>query len=82
LARSSRRSTFAGPLRRQTLFTREQVESRLRIELKHPAILCVYHPVTLARDTVREADALFEALENLPDRILFCYQMPMPAAAI
>ncbi len=60
-------------LRRQTLFTREQVESRLRIELKHPAILVAYHPVTLARDTVREADALFDALENLPDQILFCY---------
>jgi UDP-N-acetylglucosamine 2-epimerase (non-hydrolysing)/GDP/UDP-N,N'-diacetylbacillosamine 2-epimerase (hydrolysing) len=29
--------------------------------------------VTLARDTVREADALFEVLENLPDQILFCY---------
>src|ERR1700677_4729601 len=60
-------------LRRQTLFTRERVESRLRIELKRPAILVAYHPVTLARDTVREADALFEALENLPDQILFCY---------
>ena len=60
-------------LRRQTLFTREQVESRLRVELKRPAILVAYHPVTLARDTVREADALFEALENLPDQILFCY---------
>ena len=60
-------------LRRQTLFTREQVESRLRVELKHPAILVAYHPVTLARDTVREADALFEVLENLPDQILFCY---------
>src|ERR1700691_3903571 len=60
-------------LRRQTLFTREQVESRLRVELKHLAILIAYHPVTLAWDTVREADALFETLENLPDQILFCY---------
>jgi UDP-hydrolysing UDP-N-acetyl-D-glucosamine 2-epimerase len=60
-------------LRRQTLFTREQVESRLGIELKYPALLVAYHPVTLARDTVREADALFDALENLPDQILFCY---------
>ena len=60
-------------LQRQTLFTREQVESRLGIEPKHPAILVAYHPVTLARDTVREADALFEALEKLPDQILFCY---------
>jgi UDP-N-acetylglucosamine 2-epimerase (non-hydrolysing)/GDP/UDP-N,N'-diacetylbacillosamine 2-epimerase (hydrolysing) len=60
-------------LRRQTLFTREQVESRLGVELKHPTILVAYHPVTLARDTVREADALFAALHELPDQILFCY---------
>jgi UDP-hydrolysing UDP-N-acetyl-D-glucosamine 2-epimerase len=60
-------------LRRQTLFTREQLESRLHVELKHPALLVAYHPVTLARDTVREADALFDALEKLPDQILFCY---------
>src|ERR1700735_4747639 len=33
-------------LQRQTLFTREQVESRLGIEPKHPAILVAYHPVT------------------------------------
>jgi UDP-hydrolysing UDP-N-acetyl-D-glucosamine 2-epimerase len=60
-------------LRRQTLFTREQVASRLGVELKHPTILVAYHPVTLARDTVREADALFAALRELPDQILFCY---------
>jgi UDP-hydrolysing UDP-N-acetyl-D-glucosamine 2-epimerase len=60
-------------LRRQTLFTREQVESRLGGGLKHPTILVAYHPVTLARDTVREAGALFEALHELPDQILFCY---------
>ncbi len=60
-------------LRRQTLITREQLESQLRIELKHPTILVAYHPVTLARDTVREADALFTALQTLPDQILFCY---------
>ena len=60
-------------LRRQTLYTREQVEERLGVTLKHPAILVAYHPVTIARDTVREADALFSALRMLPDPILFCY---------
>ena len=60
-------------LRRQTLFTREQVESRLGVELKHPTILVAYHPVTLARDTVRETDAFFAALHELPDHIIFCY---------
>src|SRR5580700_6239301 len=60
-------------LRRQTLFTREQVELRLGVGLKHPTILVAYHPVTLARDTVREADALFAALHELPDQLIFCY---------
>jgi UDP-hydrolysing UDP-N-acetyl-D-glucosamine 2-epimerase len=60
-------------LRRQTLLSREQVESRLRIDLRQPTILVIYHPVTLIRDTVQEADALFAALETLPDQILFCY---------
>jgi UDP-hydrolysing UDP-N-acetyl-D-glucosamine 2-epimerase len=60
-------------LRRQTLLSREQVESRMRIDLRQPTILAIYHPVTLLRDTVQEADALFAALETLPDQILFCY---------
>lgn len=60
-------------LRRQTLLTREEVESKLRIDLRQPTILVVYHPVTIARDTVQEADALFDALAEIPDQILFCY---------
>jgi len=60
-------------LRRRTLYTREQLETRLGIALKHPTVLVAYHPVTLARDTVREADSLFAALQTLPDQILFCY---------
>jgi len=60
-------------LRRSTLHTREELESRLRIKLEKPAILVAYHPVTLARDTIHEADALFAALAALPDQILFCY---------
>ncbi len=60
-------------LRRQTLLSREQVESRVGMDLRLPTILVVYHPVTIARDTVQEADALFAALEALSDQILFCY---------
>src|ERR1700684_1129412 len=60
-------------LRRQTLYTRKQIEEQLGVALKHPTILVGYHPVTLARDTVREADALFAALQTLPHQILFCY---------
>jgi len=60
-------------LRRQTLYTREQVEQRLGVRLEHPTIVVAYHPVTLSTDTVREAGPLFAALQALPDQILFCY---------
>jgi UDP-N-acetylglucosamine 2-epimerase (non-hydrolysing)/GDP/UDP-N,N'-diacetylbacillosamine 2-epimerase (hydrolysing) len=60
-------------LRRQTLLTREQLESRLQLDLGRPTCLVVYHAVTLLRDTTQEADALFAALELLPEQMLFCY---------
>jgi UDP-N-acetylglucosamine 2-epimerase (non-hydrolysing)/GDP/UDP-N,N'-diacetylbacillosamine 2-epimerase (hydrolysing) len=60
-------------LHRQTLYSREQLEERLGVKLKHPATLVAYHPVTIARDTVRETGALFGALRMLSDQILFCY---------
>jgi UDP-N-acetylglucosamine 2-epimerase (non-hydrolysing)/GDP/UDP-N,N'-diacetylbacillosamine 2-epimerase (hydrolysing) len=60
-------------LRRQNLMTLEQVEKRISVDLHQPTVLVVYHPVTIVRDTLQEADALFGALESLPDQILFCY---------
>jgi UDP-N-acetylglucosamine 2-epimerase (non-hydrolysing)/GDP/UDP-N,N'-diacetylbacillosamine 2-epimerase (hydrolysing) len=60
-------------LRRRRLLSRGQVESSLQVDLDRPTLLVLYHPVTIARDTVQEADALFAALETLPDQILFCY---------
>jgi UDP-N-acetylglucosamine 2-epimerase (non-hydrolysing)/GDP/UDP-N,N'-diacetylbacillosamine 2-epimerase (hydrolysing) len=60
-------------LRRRTLDTREELESQLKIKLEKPSLLVAYHPVTIARDTVQEAAALFEALASLSDQILFCY---------
>src|SRR5208283_1348054 len=58
---------------RRTLLTREQLESKLRVDLSAPPLLIAYHPVTLAQNTLEEADALFAALEVLPGDILFCY---------
>ena len=60
-------------LRRRTLLSRERVEERLALDLRKPTVLVVYHPMTIARDTLQEAGALFTALENLTDQILFCY---------
>src|SRR5208282_6287472 len=58
---------------RQGLLSREEVAARLQLDLSYPPLLVAYHPVTLARDTIEEADALFTALESVPDQILFCY---------
>ncbi len=60
-------------LRRSTLYTRQELAARLGITLEESAIVVAYHPVTIARDPLEEADALFGALAALPDQMLFCY---------
>jgi len=60
-------------LRRNTLFTREQLEAQLHLDLTEPSAVVAYHPVTIARDTTREADEVFTALREVPGQILFCY---------
>jgi UDP-hydrolysing UDP-N-acetyl-D-glucosamine 2-epimerase len=53
--------------------SREQVEHRLGIDLSHPTTVVTFHPLTIARDTTREADALFTALQSTSEQLLFCY---------
>jgi UDP-N-acetylglucosamine 2-epimerase (non-hydrolysing)/GDP/UDP-N,N'-diacetylbacillosamine 2-epimerase (hydrolysing) len=60
-------------LRLRELPSRTALEANLGVALSHPMLLVVVHPVTIARDTVREAEALFSALEVLPHQILFCF---------
>lgn len=60
-------------LRHSQLLTTRQLESKLQISLAEPTLLVAYHPVTVFRETTREADALFHALETIPGQILFCY---------
>jgi UDP-hydrolysing UDP-N-acetyl-D-glucosamine 2-epimerase len=60
-------------LRRQTLLAREEVASRLQVDLASPVILVAYHPVTLAWDTNEEVE------ESL--RIRFCFATRMPTRA-
>jgi UDP-N-acetylglucosamine 2-epimerase (non-hydrolysing)/GDP/UDP-N,N'-diacetylbacillosamine 2-epimerase (hydrolysing) len=43
------------------------------LDRQESAILVAYHPVTIARDTTREADALYAALEGLSGQLVFCY---------
>jgi UDP-N-acetylglucosamine 2-epimerase (non-hydrolysing)/GDP/UDP-N,N'-diacetylbacillosamine 2-epimerase (hydrolysing) len=60
-------------LRRSRLFTREELEQRLAIDLSQPPILVAYHPVTILRETTAEMDALFASLAGTEGQILFCY---------
>ena len=60
-------------LRRSTLLDRASLEARLGILLRKPVTVAAYHPVTIAKDTLQEADAVFAALGQMPGQILFCY---------
>jgi UDP-hydrolysing UDP-N-acetyl-D-glucosamine 2-epimerase len=64
-------------LRRSRLLAREEVEARCGIDLRTPAIVVAYHPVTLEQDTTAEAAAIFDALEQVARQgraqLLFCY---------
>jgi UDP-hydrolysing UDP-N-acetyl-D-glucosamine 2-epimerase len=60
-------------LGRSTLLTRRELEEKLACDLEIPPVLISYHPVTLARDTLQETDALFCSLSEVPDQLLFCY---------
>jgi UDP-N-acetylglucosamine 2-epimerase (non-hydrolysing)/GDP/UDP-N,N'-diacetylbacillosamine 2-epimerase (hydrolysing) len=60
-------------LRRATLLSRQEIEARLGLDLAVPSAVVTFHPVTIARDTTREADAFFTALQSISGQILFCY---------
>jgi UDP-hydrolysing UDP-N-acetyl-D-glucosamine 2-epimerase len=60
-------------LKRSPLLNREDLEARLGIRFARPTTLITFHPTTIARDTNREADALFRSAQALPGQLLFCY---------
>jgi UDP-N-acetylglucosamine 2-epimerase (non-hydrolysing)/GDP/UDP-N,N'-diacetylbacillosamine 2-epimerase (hydrolysing) len=60
-------------LSRNKLYTREELEARLKVDLSQPPIIVAYHPVTLLSDTLAEAEALFAALKQIKGPLIFCY---------
>src|SRR5438552_4439110 len=60
-------------LNKSKLLTRDQLAEKLSLNLDILSAIVAYHPVTLANDTLEEANALFAALEQLPEQLLFCY---------
>ena len=60
-------------VRRSELPGRAELEAALGIDLGQPTLIVAHHPTTLARDTLREVDAVFAALEETPGQLLFCH---------
>ncbi len=72
------RVSFSGSLsldhlQRAKLLTKPQVEKKLGITLRKKTILALYHPVTLMKDTVQEAEEMLAALRGSKQQILFIY---------
>jgi UDP-N-acetylglucosamine 2-epimerase (non-hydrolysing)/GDP/UDP-N,N'-diacetylbacillosamine 2-epimerase (hydrolysing) len=72
------RITFSGSLsldhlRRERLLTKTQVEKRLGLKLERGTVLCIYHPVTLLKNTAEEAEEVFAALEEINRHVIFIY---------
>jgi UDP-N-acetylglucosamine 2-epimerase (non-hydrolysing)/GDP/UDP-N,N'-diacetylbacillosamine 2-epimerase (hydrolysing) len=60
-------------LRRSRLLERDGLERKLEVAIDPGSVLVSYHPVTIVRDTLREADELFAALEQIDRQVLFCF---------
>ncbi len=60
-------------LRRSRLLDRRDLEAALSLRLDSAPIVVGYHPVTIARDTLREADELFAALVKIAQPLIFCF---------
>lgn len=60
-------------LRRSTLPDDAELARVLGRPVTDGTVVVAYHPVTLARDTLEEADAVFAALERLKAPLVFCF---------
>jgi len=63
-------------LRRRTLPSRGELLAALDLQLTSPVtpvVLVALHPLTLARDTLCESDAVFAALQQLRAQKIFCF---------
>ena len=60
-------------LSRSELMSRGEVEKTLGIEPGRAPVVVAYHPVPLARDTLREVDEVFGALERTQRPLVFCF---------
>lgn len=72
------RITFSGSLsldhlRSERLLGKPELEKKLGFEVAADTVLCLYHPVTMKRNTVEEADEVFAAVSELGLPLIFVY---------
>jgi UDP-N-acetylglucosamine 2-epimerase (non-hydrolysing)/GDP/UDP-N,N'-diacetylbacillosamine 2-epimerase (hydrolysing) len=60
-------------LRRERLFSKTQVEKKLGMKIANDAVLYIYHPVTLLKNTLEEAEEVFAALDGIKRQVIFIY---------
>src|SRR5882724_2564197 len=60
-------------LRRSQLLERDALEAQLGLTLQKDSMVIANHPVTLADDTLNEAEEFFAALRTVSGQLLFCY---------
>jgi UDP-N-acetylglucosamine 2-epimerase (non-hydrolysing)/GDP/UDP-N,N'-diacetylbacillosamine 2-epimerase (hydrolysing) len=60
-------------LRRRPALSDAAFEARLGAPVNPSSLLVAYHPVTVARDTLREADEMFAALGAVDRPVVFCF---------
>jgi UDP-N-acetylglucosamine 2-epimerase (non-hydrolysing)/GDP/UDP-N,N'-diacetylbacillosamine 2-epimerase (hydrolysing) len=60
-------------LTQTSLIESAELETQLGHELRPPVIVVAYHPLTLSRDTLIEADAFFAALAQIEGTIVMCF---------
>lgn len=60
-------------LEKSQLPDRAALEALLDMALEDSCLVIAFHPLTLARDTLCEADAFYAALEKLPQQMVFCF---------
>jgi UDP-N-acetylglucosamine 2-epimerase (non-hydrolysing)/GDP/UDP-N,N'-diacetylbacillosamine 2-epimerase (hydrolysing) len=60
-------------LRRSAIPDRAELERNIGQDVPKNSVVVAYHPVTIARDTLCEADEVFAALAALGNSIFFCF---------
>jgi len=58
-------------LTKASLLTREALEGTLKVSLAQETVAVIYHPVTILRNTLFEADELLGALRRIPQPLIF-----------